>query len=200
MKRIKVFIGSLLGCGAITMLLSCSNDSESIGMYSDREFHDRVVQLQNKYNSSLKIDESRLCKNEETLININDIMRTIENSSFDYELIISEDGGLIAMPILSTASTRSYGSEATTVSYTLSHGLLPCSIVVSGENKFFEIKTNNTNYKLVNVSCGGRVTQDFCIFSGDIKIRPSGEENYTTYTVDCYKNYYRDVFNVVKKD
>lgn len=199
MKNLK-FIGFLVIWGAITTFMSCSNDGENLGMYSDEEFHDKIVQIQNKYNSSLKIDEASLHKDDETLTNINDIMRTIENSSFDYELIVSEDGGLIAMPILNTVSARDYTSESNPVSYTLSHDILPCAIIVSGVGTNFQIKPFYNSFQLINVSCTGSIGENYIILNGDIKLRVLGEEDYTTYNLYCKKNYREDIFEVVKKD
>ena len=171
MKNLK-FIGFLVIWGAITTFMSCSNDGENLGMYSDEEFHDKIVQIQNKYNSSLKIDEASLHKDDETLTNIDDIMRTIENSSFCYELITSEEGGLIAMPILSTTATRSNGVELDSGIYAeiLSHSQLPCDLIISGAWESFEIRPYSSNYQLTNISCTGSVTRERVNISGDFII------------------------------
>lgn len=172
MKSIKSFIGGLFVWGALISLVSCSNDAEDLGMYSDEEFHSKVVQIQNKYNSSLKIDESCLRKDDETLTSINEIMRTIENSGFDYELITSEEGGLIAMPILSTTATRSNGVELDSGIYAeiLSHSQLPCDLIISGAWESFEIRPYSSNYQLTNISCTGSVTRERVNISGDFII------------------------------
>ncbi len=199
MKSIKSFIGDLFVWGALIALMSCSNETGHIGMYSDSEFHNKVVQLQSKYNSSLKIDENCLRKDEETLDNINDIMRTIENSSFDYELIVSEDGGLIAMPILNTTATRSYSTELNPVSSAiLSHGVLPCSIVVSGEGTNFRIKSKNGDFIIENISCQGSVTEESISFSGDIRIS-LGTLVFGTYYLYCEIDSNENIFDVIKK-
>mgnify|MGYP003306957462 CR=1 FL=1 len=199
MKGIKFFIGCLFVWGAIVALMSCSNDTENLGMYSDEEFHSKVVQIQNKYNSSLKIDESCLSKDDETLTNINDIMRTIENSGFCYELITSEEGGLIAMPILSTTATRSNGSEANPGVYSeiLSHENLPCDLEISGQGNYFQIKSCDSSCQLTNLSCRGSVSKDRTEVYGDIEIRFDG--NYRRYEIYRVKNHSSDILWVTIK-
>ena len=199
MKRIKIFISGLFVYGAIVALMSCSNDTENLGMYSDEEFHSKVVQIQNKYNSSLKIDESCLSKDDETLTNINDIMRTIENSGFDYELITSEEGGLIAMPILSTTATRNNSSEVNPGVYSeiLSHENLPCDIHISGKGNYFQIKSCDSSYQLNNLSCKGSVSKDRIEVFGDIEILFAG--NYWRFEICRVKNSSSDILWVTNK-
>ena len=198
MKSLKL-IGSLFIWGAITTFMSCSNDGENLSMYSDEEFHDKIVQIQNKYNSSLKINEACLRKDDETLTNINDIMRTIENSSFCYELITSEEGGLIAMPILNTTATRSNSSELEAIySVLLSHGELPCFIEVSGKGAYFQIKSVEIDFEIENISCTGNVTKESVSFSGDIRIN-RGTGSYATYYLFCKKDWQDNIFEVFRK-
>ncbi len=196
MKSIKSFIGGLFVWGALISLVSCSNDAEDLGMYSDEEFHSKVVQIQNKYNSSLKIDESCLRKDDETLTNINEIMRTIENSSFCYELITSEEGGLIAMPILSTTATRSNGVELDSGIYAeiLSHSQLPCDLIVSGAWESFEIKPYYSDFRLINISCTGSVTRESVNINGEFMIT-----GYGTYEILRIKSSSSDIFQVNRK-
>lgn len=182
-------------------LMSCSNETENLSMYSDEEFHDKVVQIQNKYNSSLKIDESCLCKDDETLTNLNDIMRTIENSSFDYELIASAEGGMIAMPILNTTATKSSNSEINPGVYSeiLSHENLPCDLEVSGQGSSFQIKPCESIHDLTNISCKGSVTRERTSVYGDVMIRPYGSSGYGTYEIRRIKSSGSDVLIVNRK-
>lgn len=175
--------------GLVSVLLGCSNEIDNSNMYSDKEFHTEVVQLQNKYNSSLKIDESILSKDDETLTNINDILRTIENSSFEYELIESEEGGLIAMPILTTTATRSNSAEVSAPTYTetISHSLLPCRLTIRCSGTNLTIKAENSSYEVTNISCTGSYTKESTYerfrMEGHIKIALKGSSNYTRYYI-----------------
>lgn len=199
----KIFlINSVICIGITSAMLGCSNEMENSDIYSDKEFHAEVVQLQNKYNSSLKIDESILDKDDETLTNINDILRTIENSCFEYELISSENGGLIAMPILTTTATRSNSAEATPMRYSevLSHELLPCQIVITCEGQKFSIKSRSGLYELTNISCRGSVTAAYVDVSGDFKMRLIGSSTYTTYSIYRRKSEYENEFRILKRD
>ena len=199
MKGIKFFIGCLFVWGALISLVSCSKDAENLGMYSDEEFHNKVVQIQNKYNSSLKIDESCLRKDDETLTNINDIMRTIENSGFDYELITSEEGGLIAMPILSTTATRSNSSEMDSGTFfeILTHSALPCEIEISGIGQDFQVKPCREMFYFENISCGGTVTRNYIRVQGDIKIRQYSNSADKLYYINRRKDSSQDIFEVI---
>ena len=190
MKKIKDFIPSIPCPGLVSVvLLGCSNDIGNSSMYSDKDFHTEVVQLQNRYNSSLIIDESILEKDDETLTNINDILRTIENSCFEYELITSEGGGLIAMPILATTATRSNSAEVTVPTYTemISHSSLPCKLSIKCSGANLSITPVNVGYEVVNLSCRGSYTKEGTYerfrMEGYIKIALKGTSNYTKYYI-----------------
>lgn len=189
MKKIKHFIHSMPYLGLVSVLLGCSNEIDNSNMYSDKEFHTEVVQLQNKYNSSLKIDESILSKDDETLTNINDILRTIENSSFEYELIESEEGGLIAMPILTTTATRSNSAEVSAPTYTetIYHSLLPCSLTIRCSGEKITIKTENSSFEVTNISCTGSYTKEGSYerfrVEGHIKVAIKESSVYTRYYI-----------------
>lgn len=175
--------------GLVSVLLGCSNEIDNSNMYSDKEFHTEVVQLQNKYNSSLKIDESILSKDDETLTNISDILRTIENSCFEYELIESGGGGLIAMPILTTTATRSNGAEVSAPTYTetISHSLLPCRLTIRCSGTNLTIKAEYTSYEVTNISCTGSYTKEGTYerfrIEGHFKIALKGSSDYTRYYI-----------------
>lgn len=189
MKNIKFLINAIFCLGITSAVLGCSNEIDNSNIYSDKEFHTEVVKLQNRYNSSLKVDESILNKDDETLTNINDILCTIENSSFEYELIESEEGGLIAMPILTTTATRSSSAEVSVPTYTetISHSLLPCRLKIRCSGTNLTIKAEDSLYEVSNISCTGSYTKEAKYerfrMEGHIKIAFKGSSNYTRYYI-----------------
>lgn len=189
MIRFKYVTNNLLNLGMFFVLFGCTNEIEHPEMLSDKEFHSRIIQLQNKFNASLRIDENSLEKNDETLTVINDIMRTIENSCFEYELITSEEGGLIAMPILSTTATRSNSAEVSLPTYEeeIVHSLLPCRLKINCKGTHLTMKSQSALFSVVNISCNGSYTivdgfERFRV-EGHFKIAVKGLSDYTGYYI-----------------
>lgn len=200
MKELKFTIKKLIYAGGVITLCSCSNSLECSDNMPDKLFHEEVVKLQNEYNSSLKINESILNKNDETLANISEILRVIENSCFDYELVPSEDGGLAAMPILTTTSTRSNSTEVDPLTHSeiLSHPSLPCKIKVTCSRQKFSITSQDQLFILTNESCRGSVTEDYVDISGRFKIRRVDQTTFSTYSITRRISSYENIFQITE--
>lgn len=202
MEKARFLINYIICLGIASTILGCSNEMDSSDIYSTKEFHEEVAQLQNKYNSSLKIDESFLNRDDETLTNINDILRTIENSCFEYELIVSEDGGLIAMPILTTAAISSSSFEMTSSTYSeiISGDVFPCKIKIVCKGQKLSIITLDSRYVLINISCRGSVTEAYADVSGDFMIRSTDSSVCIYYSIYRRKSKQEDILNITRKD